>query len=285
MIRPLTREDYENRIHRVIRFLSDHAEEELTTERLADVACFSPYHFHRIYRGLMGETVMETVRRIRLHRAAVSLLRREASMPQVARRAGYGSVAAFTRSFTAAYGMPPAAYRDQGGLVPYHLRTPDEETIMSYPVSIRTCDPARLFCLPHQGDYHQIGAVFDQLFSWAGPRGLVGPQTRSIGIYYDDPAVVPVEALRSQAALTVPPDAVAEGRIETVTLPGGRYAVLRHKGPYAELPQAYHWLLGSWLPGSGEEAASLPCFEEYLNDPSQVAPSDLLTDVHLPLKG
>ena len=61
--------------------------------------------------------------------------------------------------------------------------------------------------------------------------------------------------------------------------------VARGQGPYGELEAAYDWLYRSWLPASGLEPADHPCFEIYLNDPRQVAPAALLTDVCLPLAG
>ena len=62
-------------------------------------------------------------------------------------------------------------------------------------------------------------------------------------------------------------------------------ASVLHKGPYAELERAYRYLFREWLPDSGYEAADFSCFEEYLNDPRETPPGELLTRVHLPLKG
>jgi AraC-like DNA-binding protein len=85
------RNGYSERIQRVVDYVAVHLDETLDLEKLSGVACFSPYHFHRIYRGLLGETVNDTVRRLRLHRAAVDLLDRELSIERAARRAGFGS--------------------------------------------------------------------------------------------------------------------------------------------------------------------------------------------------
>ena len=79
-----TRTDYADRLERVFRWLADHLDDTLDLARLADVACLSPYHFHRVYRAMQGETAADTVRRLRLHRAAVDLITGE--LP-VARRA------------------------------------------------------------------------------------------------------------------------------------------------------------------------------------------------------
>ena len=63
----------------------------------------------------------------------------------------------------------------------------------------------------------------------------------------------------------------------------GRHAVLRHRGPYAELHHAYNWLFGTWLPTSGEVPADRPVFEEYLNNPRELPPEEWLTEINLPL--
>jgi AraC family transcriptional regulator len=107
---------YTERVQRVVDYMASHLDEALDLQALAQVACFSPYHFHRIYRGLLGETVADTMRRLRLHRAAIDLLDRELSVERTASRAGYASQAAFTRAFRAEYGTPPARYGGRGGL-------------------------------------------------------------------------------------------------------------------------------------------------------------------------
>src|SRR3970040_870372 len=102
---------YPERIQRVVDYLAEHLDEALDLETLARGAHFSPYPFHRIYRALLGETVNDTVRRLRLHRSAIDLLDRDLGIEHTARRAGYASQAAFTRAFRAEYGEPPARSR------------------------------------------------------------------------------------------------------------------------------------------------------------------------------
>jgi AraC family transcriptional regulator len=118
MTKPETRIDYGRRIARVADYIAENLDAGLDVERLAAVAYFSPWHFHRIYRETTGETVADTVRRLRLHRAAVELTRDDTPLGQVAKRAGYGTLAAFSRAFSADYGVPPGAYRLRGQLLP-----------------------------------------------------------------------------------------------------------------------------------------------------------------------
>jgi AraC family transcriptional regulator len=282
MRRAQTQTDYGRRIDRVIRHIGEHLDEPLDLDRLAQVACFSPFHFHRIYRQTVGETVADTLRRNRLARAAGDLVRSDLAIPAIARRAGYASVAAFTRAFQALHGVAPAAYRRSGRLVPLEHR-PEEESAAIYDVAIRTTEPLRIAAIRHVGPYMEIGTAFDRLLAWATPKGLWNATCRTFGIFYDDPAAVAPETLRSDACLTVGPEAKVDGDLRLAEIAAGRHAVLRHQGPYAELPAAYGWMFGTWLPTSGEEPADRPCFEEYLNNPRDLPPKEWLTDIHLPL--
>ncbi|WP_315981699.1 GyrI-like domain-containing protein [Aliamphritea spongicola] len=106
---------------------------------------------------------------------------------------------------------------------------------------------------------------------------------RMLAIYYDDPASVAEADLRSMACMSCLADVELPEGFSRQTLMGGEYAVLRHKGPYADLASAYQWLYGVWLPQSGRLPADQPCFEEYLNNPREVAPAELLTDIYVPL--
>jgi AraC family transcriptional regulator len=267
------------RIARAMALLAADPSRTPRLEELAEAAAFSPYHFHRVYRELAGETPAETLARLRMSRAAADLIKTPLPMARVARRAGFGSVPAFTRAFRAAYGLPPGAYRQARGIGAPH---PEEERMG--PVTIGSLPPLRLAVIGHRGAYDAIGGVYDRLFAWAGPRGLLGPEARSFALYHDDPTSVAESNLRSDAGLTVPPGVEGSGEVRIVEVPALRVAVLRHKGPYAELEAAYSRLYGDWLPASGEEPADHPVMEEYLNDPRSLPPSEWLTDVLLPLK-
>jgi AraC family transcriptional regulator len=283
--RTTTRSDYAERLERVFLWLADHLDDTLDLTRLAEVACLSPYHFHRVYRSMQGETAADTVRRLRLHRAAVELITGELPIPRVARRAGYGSQEAFTRAFKAAYGVPPARYR--ASFVPTqtaHRLEVAMETTTNYEATIRTTPALRVAALPHRGEYQSIGSTFERVMALAAGQGLLGADTRTFGIYYDDPMATPVSALRSDACVVIPEGRTPAGDLQLREIRGGRYAVVLHVGPYAELERPYRWLYGTWLAQSGEEPADAPSVEAYLNDARLVPPTGLETEIWLPLR-
>src|ERR1700692_1762426 len=99
-----TEQDYRERIVRTLVFVQAHLGEDLDLERLASVAAFSRFHFHRIFRGLTGETVKEHVRRLRLERAARDLRRLDEAITDIAFHAGFETHESFTRAFGDMFG-------------------------------------------------------------------------------------------------------------------------------------------------------------------------------------
>jgi AraC family transcriptional regulator len=272
---------YETRLNRVTSYIYDHLDEDLDLMRLADVAVLSPYHWHRIYHAVRGETVVGTVKRLRMQRAAVDLAHTTMPLETVATRAGYGSVAAFTRAFGESYGMPPAQYREQGShkeFSPGRLPSPN----VQFEMDIRHVPSFRLATLDHRGDYMEIGKAFEA--GMLAARNLLTPDTKMFGVYQDDPALVAEADLRSKAGVTIPAGVVPPAPLAALDVRAGDYAILRHMGPYADMRSAYQWLFGTWLPQSGRDADDAPVLEEYLNNPQDTPPAQLRTDIYLPLK-
>ena len=144
----------------------------------------------------------------------------------------------------------------------------------------------QLIGTPHRGDYSSIAVSFEKLLVKATTNGWFSDSTQLIGIYYDDPDFVERENLLSFAGLSVGDRKIkvpTGENLEEKVLPGGRFAVLCFKGPYALLEDAYHWLYGFWLKQSGEQIADSACTERYLNSPQDTPSHELLTEIRLPL--
>ena len=151
-------------------------------------------------------------------------------------------------------------------------------------VKIAHREPTRVAFMRHVGPYGEVGATWDKFLPVLGKDGLLGGDALIIGICHDDPEVTPPDKIRYDACVSVDEHFVPDGEIGVQVIPGGEYAVTTHFGPYQELGETYTKLLGEWLPRSGRELRSAPCFEVYLNDPQSTEPEDLLTDIYAPLQ-
>ncbi|HEY3782998.1 MAG TPA: DUF899 family protein [Fimbriimonadaceae bacterium] len=106
-----TEEEYVAAISDVLAYVQEHLDDELTPRQLAQVACFSEHHFHRIFRAVVGESVMDHVRRLRLERAAFQLKTSRNTIGSIALDAGYNAQEAFTRIFQTYFGLGPRLFR------------------------------------------------------------------------------------------------------------------------------------------------------------------------------
>ena len=271
------------RIHRVLDHVHANLDGDLSLDELADVAALSRFHFHRVFRAVMGETLAQTVRRIRLHRAAAILVQTDRAIPEVAAACGYPQPGSFARAFSDHFGQTPAAYRRLGALrLPVDPRVRRKDTPMP-DVEIRSCPSIRLAALEHRGPYPSVSVTFEKLGATLGPAGLFPQVEAMVMVCFDDPSQVPEDELRSLAAAIVPADLDLPAPLIEHVIPAGPAAVMIHKGPYSGLKAAYDALYCDWLPGSGRTPGAHASWEKYLNSPQDTAPDELLTEIYVPL--
>ncbi|MDX5595259.1 AraC family transcriptional regulator [Pseudovibrio sp. SPO723] len=278
-----TRAGYEARMLRVVQYIHANLNGDLSLDRLADVACMSRFHWHRVYHSMTGETLANAIRRIRLHRAAGYLLRSDKTIEDIAGHCGYPSVQSFNRTFKAGMGVTPGAFRKDGAELPT-LGLTKNGVFAMYEITIKD-EPARhIAAVPHKGSYHKVGEAFEKLSAIFTSRNLWPKSGEAVGVYYDDPSSVAEAELRSHAGMVVSADVEVSEGLEPVDLPAGPHAVLRYVGPYAGLDTPYTYLFGEWLPKSGREVRNSPSFEIYLNSPQDTPANELITDIYLPLE-
>lgn len=278
-----SQENYNDRLNRVLDYVYAHLEDDLSFDRLAEVACLSPYHWSRIYSAMRGETIAATFRRLRLQRAADRLSNSDLDIGAVATRAGYSSADTFGRAFKDSFGVSPAAYRGKGSHAAFKAAHAASDA-SAFPVTVETLPERRCAGVEHTGSYMEIDHAMGRLFSELVARHALPVQPAMIGVFFDDPDLGPEEELRSRACLPVANSVTIDAPLVETVLRGGLYAKLSYTGPYADMRGAYRWFLGVWLPASGYEPDDAPIFEAYLNDPREVPQNELRTDVHLPLK-
>jgi AraC family transcriptional regulator len=273
-------------------YIQRHLDEELGLDELASAAAFSRYHFHRIFKALAGESLHDYVRRLRLERAALKLKRADGPIIDIALGAGFETHESFTRAFKDMFKAHPSEYRAAHQAAPDSPSGTHWDDVSGYrppnygeplPVEVKTLPPFKIVFLRHVGPYSQVGATWGRLMSWAGRRGLLGPQVRMLGIVHDDPEVTPGDKVRYDAAVVVSRPVEPEGEFGVTEIPDGEYAVFTHRGPYESLGETYKRFFGDWLPKNGREVRDAEMFEEYLNSPMNTKPENLVTSIHVPM--
>jgi AraC family transcriptional regulator len=297
-MKPDTRSFYARAVQVSIEHIARHLDDALELEALSRLACLSPFHFHRVFRGMVGETPLELTRRLRIERAAWHLREKQSSVTEIAFDAGYETHEAFTRAFRVCYSTSPSGFRlrkyprieiaaacgihfNPDGVLPAFIARDSGGQFMD--VEIKDMPRLRVATVRHVGPYNQIPNAFERLGAIAAPAGLLRSSTAMMAIYHDDPETTPQDQLRSDAALVVPEDVTLPQGLTEQHIPAGRYACTVHVGPYEQLGDVWARFLGEWVPASGNRIGDGVSYEIYLNTPAQVAKQDLRTELYVPL--
>jgi AraC family transcriptional regulator len=268
---------WRSRLERAAKLLSARLDDPPCLEELAKAAAVSPFHFHRIWRALTGETVRETLLRLRLEMSRELLQAADAKVSETALAVGFATPQSFARAFRRQTGMTPSDHRAQSASI--------GNTSGSAPrVAIEQRGETLVVALRRDGrPYTDLNASFGAVWSWAQAAGTLPNLAGIYGIPLDDPASVPESELRYEACLALGVGTAAEP-FHILELPAGPYASLRHVGSYDGLEAATQHLVGEWLPASGREPADFPAFHRFINDPDCTPVDELLTDILLALE-
>ncbi len=280
---------YKERVDRVIDFIGKHLDEELELDELCRIACFSKYHFHRLFTAYTGLPLMNYIKWLRLKRAAHQLIvHKEETIINIALDAGFESHESFTRAFKQVCGQSPSKFRRERNWEsfenppqPMHIKG---EKIMT--ITIKELPAKRVAVMEHHGDPMRLSDTLDKLINWAKaqPINLKPKAGEAFGFGYHDPREVKPEEFRFDLALSVPQDFKLNDQVTERTLPAGRYAVTMHKGSRDNIGDTIYSIYRDWLPQSGEELGDLPCIFCYYNFDYEVAETESLTEIWVLLK-
>ena len=280
--------DYVARVNRALDFIIQNLTEPLNLEQVAKVACFSPYHFHRIFKSLVGETLNAFIKRVRLEKAVHVLSYRDRSLTEVALACGFSSSSDFSRSFRAHYGVPPSAfdvdvYRASRRENFPIARLPPGENPDGFTVSMRDYPSRRVAYLRVHRSFEagRVEAACRRLLEWAKARGLDDGEW--LGYMWDDPEIVALERCRYDVAVVIPPDADVDEEVGTMTFAPMNVAEIDIAGPIELEQRAIDWLYGTWLPTSGYAPDDQPGFEAWNGKPFAHGDEHFELRVQLPI--
>lgn len=275
--------DYVERVNRAIDHIVRNLAQPLRLQDLARAAGFSPFHFHRVFKSLLGQTLNQFVKRLRLERALYLMFHAPArSLTQVALDCGFASSSDFSRSFKQRYGLAPRVFdlqsfrqarreeferamASQDGS-PRITTLPAGHNPDGFVVRLRDL-PARTVAYIRVLEPFRKGAAqaaCERLLAWALERGLADGQW--LGYMWDEPEIVALADCRYDVALVVD-EVEPAGEIGRFEFPPMRVAEVALSGDLALEARAMDWLYQTWLPRSGLVPDDQPAFEAWIGRP------------------
>lgn len=280
-------QDRNDQLDRAIRYLEANLDKALNLEEISAVACFSKYHFHRMFSAYTGLSVFEYIRHLRLKRAAYSLaFDGTKSVTTIALDAGFETLESFSRAFKAAVGQAPRHFRCHPDWSLWHepLNNVRKKDYSMHDVNIKKFPETSIALLEHRGSPTLINDSVEPFIAWRKQYGLSPDKARTFNIFYNDPETIAVDDYRLGICCAVKMRidkndlGVVGARIPNLTC-----AFMRHGGSWDHLGAAIHALYYDWLPKSGYRPGQHPLFVERVNLFPQTPEHALITDIYLPI--
>jgi len=260
-------EPYYAGLQRVLTYIDNHLTEDLSLSVLAQVSGYSPYHFHRLFHALTGQTLHDYVLTRKINTAASQLLYDRCSITQIALDCGFSSPGSFVRCFQKNMHCSPSFYRKykerKRPLAPADgiAKAYAPNDALDAMFSVTTLPDIRAAGIVTKGLSEQfqskeIEKAFAKLFAWVAKAGLNAGRMDVLGITLDTPEVVPLSECRYFACVSVDEDIRPGDGITIRTLPlKGRYIRFSLERTRPDFPEAFFqltdYLYGSYMPRTG----------------------------------
>lgn len=298
--RSTTPANYVERVNLAVNYVVTHLRNPLRLEHVARAAGLSPFHFHRVFQVMMGETLTDFVKRLRLEKSlALMSLARRPQLSKIALACGFSSSSDFSRSFKQRFGVPPrafdiAAWRERHaaallGTMPvlarsHHLtKLPPQQNPDGFRVRIRDL-PARTVAYirvrkPYQGN--AVENTTQRLMAWADRGGFAGNQW--LGYQWDNPEIAHLADCQYYVAVEADSFQPA-GEIGRFRFPPMVVAQVELRGDIHLELRALQWLYGVWLPRHGYVPDDHPGFEAWIGRPFAHGTSHFELHIQLPIR-
>lgn len=284
-----TQNYYNERINNVIQYITNHLDENLDIVKLAQIGNYSTYHFHRIMRAYLGESLGAFIVRLRLETASTLLIHSVGAISDIAFKVGYENPTSFNKAFKKRFEISPVEFRKRNEIIvkkeSLKIKFYAMENLKNLQPKLKEVKTKKVIYARALGAYNKSAEkAWGTVCEFAKVKKLFGFKTEFIGISHDDPKVTDAEKLRYDACLVISKEIQPEGEIGVQEVTGGKYAVFTHKGSYKKLEASYDYIFGKWLPESGYELRNIRGFEKYLNAPDGTKPEKLRTEIYVPIQ-
>jgi AraC family transcriptional regulator len=289
--------EYVQRIDRVIDYLRGNLHRQVKLEELAKVACFSEFHFHRIFSAVAGETLNSFTNRLRVEKAARLLRYSDHSLTDIALDCGFSSSATFSRTFRSAYDTSPSGFRKSGEIknrkickelfsgAGYLLPMSAEEKRAAFPVTLIDVPERQIAYIrvANAFEMERVLAALKTMIEWAKSRDIFSQGTL-FGMSVDDPHVTPKQLYRYEVCLASSVPFKCMKGMSQLTMPAMRYASTRVSGDIRTVSTATDYLFRGWLINSDYEPEHAPGLEVFLDKENALDWSHFELELCIPVR-
>ena len=302
--------DHHIRIRKVLAYIQDNLNVDITLSKMAEVANFSPFHFQKLFVQYVGESPKQYVLRLRLEKIAHQLtLYPERSVFEISLQSGFSSPSTFGRAFKNYYGVSPDEFRKLSHAEISKICTSknkkdkgfdshshefwsvnfDENELNDFSSGskievVKLSSLKVAFIDSHLGHVDAVSGTFKSLHNLVNPRDLINSDTRFIGIFFDLPFFTELHKCRFRACVTLPAGAEIPKEVAVYEIPESKYAKYSLKGSLNDTVMSLVAFKHNWLDSSGYQIAETIGYEEYPVNPATEDYENIERVVFIPVR-
>lgn len=295
---------YISSVNKALQFMDENLDTNLSLETVSKVACFSPFHFHRIFKAITNETLNSYINRKRIEKVASVLIHKpEVSITELSLLFGFNSNSSLTRAFKKYYSISPSEFRKQKSsrfskISQIESKNGQERVVfeeyicsinnlknwieMNAKIEIREIANLELAYVTSIGE-QGITTAYDTLVKWATPLELLkNPDTKMVTIYHDSFKTTNPEKVRLSACITLTEPLKVSGNIGRTSIEKGKFIVGSFVIGLNEFEKSWNSLF-VWMAENGYKKADRDPFEIYHNDYRVHPEKKCIVDYFIPI--
>ncbi len=283
----MTSEEHIKRIRKVLNHIDQNLQDDLSLEKLAEIGAYSAFHFHRIFRGIIGETLQEYITKKRLEKSAMMLShQKQKSIEDIFSEFGFKSNSAFSKTFKKYFGVSPSVFRKNAPekfskILPMNSNSGQKEVVFQQylynfnqmknfmetnaKIEVKELPEMNLASVLSIG-VQNIDNAYNKLISWGISKNLFARENvKMISVYHDSFKVTAPNKVRIHACMLLDEPIKTDGEVFPETLPKGRHIVGSYFIGIHEFEKAWQSLF-LWMNENGYQYKRTFPFEIYHNN-------------------
>lgn len=280
-----THNEYHKSINKIVDYINANLKKSIDLKSLARISNISEFHFHRLFKAFIGETIGSYITRQRIEKSAQILQTTNSTLSEIAKKVGYQTSYSLSKAFKKHFGISPSAFRNIEVFFSSKSAISKFKPLNLNPeiINIDKKELVYIRIITKYGSEKDYNLAWKKLIQFGKEQNILNSKTEYIGLSFDDPTITASNKCRFYACVSTGKTIEPYSEFGLQTIENGKYAVFKLKGSYSELEKLYHSIYFDWLPKSAFQLRDNISFEKYLNNPNKVNTSEILTEIYIPI--
>ena len=282
-----TSKSHLEQINLALVYVHNNFDSNITAKDLAEVSGYSIFHFHRIFKAIVGQNINDYIRHIRLEKTSnILLYNQHQTIAQIATNSGFSTATSFSFAFKKKFEMTPKEWRKSGYEKSYRSLVDINKYIdidIDNPQIVKE-DKIPIIYMRIFGYDKEVNEIWKTMFEFAEEMNILDNPHRYIGLFHNHPSFLPYNNTRYLACIQTESNIFRIANLGKCVISKGKFAKFNFRCKHSELYEMMHLAYIKWLPDSNYEVRNFPAYVEYKNPENLLNNGLLECDFYMPIQ-